>query len=307
MPEFTGTITEQGLYPDIPEDLYHRDPVPERSLSVSSSKLLLEAGGPAKFRYAREHGGRPSKSMDTGTRVHALVLGKGKEHLELLDFPNYTTKKAQEAKKAAVAAGKVPTLPHELAEAKEIAACVLAHPTTGALFADGDAEISMFWRDPEFGIWLRGRIDYLIYVDGRPTIVDFKTSKDAGPDAWDRSVYDFGYYRQDPWYREGLAACLPAGLKCEWDEINFVFAVVETAPPYLIATYYISDGSPGEYGQPTPDDIALGREHNRIAREKYRDCTESGIWPGYSEEIERLELRRYDRQRIERDINEYFE
>ncbi len=302
MPEFTGAITEPGLYGDIPEDLYHRDPVPERSLSVTSSKVLLEAGGPAKFKYARDHGSRSSKSMDAGTRAHALVLGKGAEHIALLNFPNYRTDKAQDAKKAAIAAGLIPTLPHEWAEAQEIAGAVLRHPTTGGLFTDGDAEISMFWRDPEFGIWLRGRIDYLIYVDGRPTIVDFKTSKDAGPDAWDRSVYDFGYYRQDPWYREGLAACLG----CDRDKVDFIFAVVETEPPYLVATYYISDGSPGEYGAPTPDDVALGREHNLIAREKYRDCTEAGIWPGYSEEIERLELRYYDRQRIERGINDYF-
>ena len=303
MAEFTGTITEPGLYGDIPEDSYHRDPVPGGSLSVTSSKVLLEAGGPAKFKYARDHGRRPSKSMDAGTRAHALVLGKGIEHLELLEFPNYRTDKAKDARDAAIASGKVPTLPHELAEAQEIADAVLGHPTTGGLFADGEAEVSMFWVDPEFGIWLRGRMDYLIYVDGRPTIVDFKTSKSAAPDEWDKSVRDFGYYRQDPWYREGLAACLG----CEWDEIGFVFAVVETEPPYLVATYYISDGSPGEYGVPAPDDVGLGREQNRIARERYRDCMKSGIWPGYSEEIERLELRYYDRQRIERGINDYFD
>lgn len=89
------------------------------------------------------------------------------------------------------------------------------------------------------------------------------------------------------------------------EDIGFVFAVVETAAPYLVATYYISDGGPDRYGAPTPDDVRLGREHNRIAREVYAACTESGIWPGYSEEIERLELRRYDRQKIEREISEW--
>jgi hypothetical protein len=306
VPEFTGAITEPGLDPDVPEDLYHRDPVPERSLSVTSSKVLLEAGGPAKFDYARRHPHKSSAAMDLGTTVHGMVLGTGAD-IEVIDYPDFTTKKAKDARDAAIAAGKIPMIAHKHAEAQDIADAVLRHPTTGGLFTDGDAEISGFWRDPEFGIWLRGRIDYLIYIDGRPTIVDFKTSKDAGPDAWDKSVYEYGYYRQDPWYREGLAACLPAGLRCEWHEIDFVFAVVETEPPYLVATYYISDGTPGEYGQPTPNDVALGMEHNRIAREKYRDCAKADNWPGYSEEIERLELRYYDRQRIERGINEYFD
>lgn len=303
MPEWTGTFAGEGLYPDLPEDLYHRDVVPEGSLSNSGAKLLLPPSPPAKFKYARDHGSRSSKSMDTGTRVHALVLGKGEEHLELLDFPNYRTDKAKDARDAAIANGKIPTLPQEWEEAKEIAAAVLGHPTTGGLFTDGDAEVSMFWVDPEFGIWLRGRMDYLIYVDGRPTIVDFKTTKDAGPDEWAKSVYNFGYYRQDPWYREGLAACL----KCEPDEIDFAFAVVETDPPYLVATYYISDGGPGEYGAPTPDDVGLGREHNRIAREVYAACAESGNWPGYSEEIERLELPHFKRQQIKREIDDWHE
>jgi len=301
VPEWTGAFAGEGLYPNLPEDLYHRDVVPEGSLSVTSSKLLLPPSVPAKFKWAREHPHKSTSAMDDGTRVHALVLGKGEEHLELLDFPNYRTDKAKDARDAAIAAGKIPTLPNEWEEARKIADSVLSHSTTGGLFTDGDAEVSMFWVDPEFDIWLRGRMDYLIYVDGRPTIVDFKTSADASPEEFTRSVYKYGYHRQDPHYREGLAACL----KCEWDDIDFVFAVVETEPPYLVATYYVSDGSPGEYGAPTPDDVERGREQNRIAREVYADCSQSGNWPGYSEEIERLELRHYDRQQMKREIDDW--
>ncbi|HUC63306.1 MAG TPA: recE, partial [Alphaproteobacteria bacterium] len=93
-----------------------------------------------------------------------------------------------------------------------------------------------------------------------------------------------------PHYRDGLAACLG----CDPDDIDFVFVVVETEPPYLVATYRINTA-----------DAELGREQNRIAREIYADCTASGIWPGYSEEIEELQLRYYDRQRIKREIDEW--
>src|SRR6266705_6371893 len=107
MPEFTGAITEPGLYGDIPEDVYHRDPVPERSLSVTSSKLLLPPSCPAIFKYRRDHGSKPSRAMDAGSRVHALVLGKGEDQIEHLGFENYLTDKAKAAKKAAVAAGRI--------------------------------------------------------------------------------------------------------------------------------------------------------------------------------------------------------
>jgi hypothetical protein len=290
MPEFTGVITEPGLYPDVPEDQYHADPVQGGSLSVSGAKLLLQA--PAKFDYARRHGSKSSKSMDTGTRVHALVLGKGEEHLARLNFENYRTDKAKAARDAAIASGKIPTLPHEYAEAQEIAAAVLAHPTTGGLFTEGDAEISMFWVDPEFGVWLRGRADYMTYFGGLPTIVDFKTTADASPadDGFGKSAYKFSYWMQDPWYREGWAA----HLRCDWQDIDFVFACVETEPPYCVATYRIK-----------PGDVERGREMNRIARERFRDCMKADVWPGYSEEIEDLELPRYGVQRIEKDINDW--
>lgn len=284
-------ITEPGLYPHIDEDWYHADCVEGGSLSVSGAKLLLQA--PAKFDYARRNGSKSSKSMDTGTRVHALVLGKGAEHLKFLDFPNYKTKRAQEERDAAIANGKIPTLPHEWDEAQEISNAVLKHPTAGGLFTEGDAEVSMFWRDEEFGIWLRGRADYMTHFGGLPTIVDFKTTADASPadDGFGKSAYKFSYWMQDPWYREGWAA----HLGCDWQDIDFVFACVETEPPYLVATYRIK-----------PEHVELGREQNRIARERFRDCVKADRWPGYSEEIEDLELPRYGVQRIERDILDWY-
>jgi len=168
---------------------------------------------------------------------------------------------------------------------------VLAHPTTGGLLTQGDAEVSMFWRDEEFGIWCRGRCDYMTHFGGLPTIVDVKKSADGSPEEFARSAFKYGYHRQDPWYREGWANLLG----CDPGDIDFVFAVVEPEPPYLVATYRIAEEHAG-----------LGREQNRVARQRYRDCVKSGIWPGYSEEIEDLELPRYGVQRIEKEISDYY-
>ena len=288
-------ITEPGLYPDIDEDWYHADPVQGGSLSVSGAKLLLQA--PAKYDYARRNGSKHTSAMDLGTRVHAMVLGKGGEHLAELPYDEYRTDEAKAARDAALAAGKIPTKPREMAEAQEIADAMLSHPTTGGLLAEIDAEVSMFWPDDEFGIWCRARADAQTYFGGGPemlgvpTMVDVKKTKDASPEGFAKSVFEYGYHRQDPWYREGWAY----HLGCDWQDIDFVFAVVEEEPPHLVATYRI-----------TPEHVDLGREQNRIARERYRDCVKSGIWPGYSEEIEDLELPRYGVQRIEKDISDYY-
>lgn len=290
MPEFTGVITEPGLYPDIPEDAYHADPVPGGSLSVTSSKLLLPPSCPARYAYARDHGGRHIKAMDAGTRAHALVLGKGSEHMELLDYPDYRTKKAQDDKKAAIAAGKIPTLPHELDEARAIADAVRADELAGALFAEGDAEQSLFWRDPQWDIWLRARMDWLTWFDGWPCIVDLKTTSDASPDEFAYSVGKYRYYMQDPHYRDGLGAVLG----CDPDDIEFLFAAVETEPPHFVMVHRLD-----------PGDAELGRACNQIAREIYRDCSESGLWPKWSASVNDLSLPYTARGRIKREIDDY--
>lgn len=280
-------ITEPGLVGDMDEDWYHADPVTGGSLSVSGAKLLLQA--PAKFDYARHHPHQSTKAMDKGTVTHGMVLGTGAEVIEI-KFDDWRTKAAQAERDNATDHGLIPMLRKDYAECRAIADAVLAHPTVGGLFTEGDAEVSMFWRDGEFGIWLRGRADYMTWFGGLPTIVDFKTTADASPEEFAKSAYKYGYHRQDPHYREGWAA----HLGCDWQDIDFVFACAETDPPYLIATYRI-----------IPEHIELGREQNRIARERFRDCTESGNWPGYSAEIEDLELPRYGVQRIEKDINDW--
>lgn len=283
-------ITEPGLVGDMDEDWYHGDPVVGGSLSVSGAKLLLPPNCPALFDHARKHGGLRSKSTDLGTRVHAFVLGKGEDQLALLDFENYRTDKAKAARDAARAAGKVPTLPHEEAEAQTIAAAVLSHDIAGGLFAEGDAEQSVFWPDQEFGTWCRMRMDHATWLDGMPCIVDFKTTADASPKAFAKSCAEYGYHRQDPWYREGWATVLG----CHPDEIDFLFVTVQTTGPHLVMTYRL-----------LAEDVDLGREQNRIACEVYRDCTESGTWPAWSESIEDLPLPGWAAREIERGINEW--
>lgn len=290
MPSWTGTFAGAGLYPDIPEADYHRDVVPGRSLSVSGAKLLLPPSCPAIFDYQRAHGSRGSKTMDKGTVVHGLVLGNGPE-IAVLPFDDRRTKAYKQAEEAALGLGCLPMLARDYDECREIADAVLADDVAGGLFTEGDPETSMFWEDPEFGIWLRGRMDWLTSFGEYPTIVDFKTTADASPDHFAKSCADFGYHRQDPWYREGLAACTG----CRWDQVDFVFVVVPTSPPYLVMTYRIS-----------AEDVEVGREQNRIAREHYRDCTASGVWPKWSYDITDLELPYYARRRMEKEINDNY-
>lgn len=284
-------ITEPGLFPDIPEDQYHRDPVPERSLSVSGAKLLLPPSCPAKFEYHRRHPKAPTATMQLGTVVHSIVLGTGAP-LAVLEFDDWRTKASKEARDEVSAAGMVPMLRKDYDEAAAIADAVKQDDLAGGLFAEGDAEQSLFWFDEQWKIWLRGRMDWLTYFDGFPAVVDLKTTSDASPDEFAKSVDKYRYYMQDPHYRDGLGAVLG----CDPDEIDFLFVTVETEPPYWVMTHRLK-----------PEDIDLGRQCNAIAREVFRDCSRAGIWPKWSDSVNDLPLPPYARRRIESEINEYFD
>jgi hypothetical protein len=282
-------ITAPGLYPDIDEDWYHADPVEDGSLSVSGAKLLLPPSCPAIFKHRRDHGHTPTTAMQLGTVVHGLVLGTGQD-VCVLPYLDYRTKAAKEQRDLAIDAGLLPVLSDEYERAERIAQAVKDHDVAGGLFAEGDAEQSMFWQDAEAGIWCRGRIDWLTYFDGTPTIVDLKTSGDASPQEFAKSAAKFGYWMQDPYYRDGLGTIL----KCDPDEIDFVFVVVPVEEPYLVMHYRL-----------LPEHVALGREQNRIAREVYRDCVKADAWPAWSESIEDLSLPGWAVRDIERGINDW--
>jgi hypothetical protein len=281
----TEPVTRPGVY-NMDEAYYHSDPVPEAlggSLSSSGVKLLLPPSCPAIFDHQRRHGKRPSKAMDLGTVVHGMVLGTGQE-VAVLDFENFTTNKAKEAKAKAIADGKVPMLAGKYAEAEAIARAVRDHPTAGALFAEGDAEQSGFWRDPEFGVWRRVRWDWLTPYE---EAADLKTCASASPDDVARAMYDYGYYTQNAWYRDGWAELIGNGEQPR----DFLNVFVQTEPPYLITIARLKD-----------EHVELGRQRCREALERYRDCTEAGVWPAWSEDIIDISLPYWAERRIESEI-----
>jgi hypothetical protein len=273
----TLVIDRPGVYDGIPDDAYHADPVPGGSLSASGAKKLLAPSCPALFRYDADHGAKHKREFNFGHAAHKKVLGVGAEIVPI-DAANYKTKAAQEARDAAYAAGKVPLLPAEVAVVDAMAAALIAHPWASLLFNPeaGKPEQSIFWFDEEFGIWRRARLDWLPNPtsNGRLICIDYKSAVSAEPGAFSRTVANFGYHMQDAFYLDAVQA---VGLGDE--DTAFLFVVQEKTPPYLVTVVELDARA-----------IQVGRERNRRALEIFRDCQQSGIWPGYSNEIELISL-----------------
>lgn len=269
-------VDAPGVWDDMPDGIYHADPVPDGSLSNSSAKWLLPPYSPAHY-VARDQRKRPESVFDFGRAAHAVALGRG-EPIEVIDADSWRTKAAQEARDAARKRGATPLLTADWLTVQAISEALLEHPIAGELLtaSAGTPELSAFAPDPATGVWLRGRFD--LYADG--DLFDYKTAASADPDTFARRAVDYGYHRQAAWYLD-LARLV--GL----DADGFGFIVQEKEPPYAVACIRLSD-----------EHLILGRRDMRTAIDTYAECLASGLWPGYGDDWQTVELPGYLRARL---------
>lgn len=251
----------------------HFDYVPDPDrISPNGAKKLLPPSTPAKFDYYRRHRQKPKREFDFGHLVHLFVLGEG-EQVAPIDAPNYNTKAAQAARDKAYADGLVPVLPQQMDTAIEMARVVHEHELAGPLLKDGDAEVWLYATDPETGQKIRLRADWMTWRGGRIWVADYKTCVDANPKTFGRKAYDFGYHLQ-------FAFSVVAARALEIDDAPaMVFICQEKEPPYLVSVNELD-----------ADAFSLGRADMIRAAAIFQQCTATGVWPGYSPEINSVSL-----------------
>ena len=267
-----STATELlGVVDGMADETYHR----HEALSSSGARRLLPPSTPAHYRHYIDNPPPPKRAFDLGHAVHKMVLGAGQE-LAIVKSDNYQTKAAREARDAAYAAGKVPLLEAEHVQAKAMTAAVRANPLAAALFNPdrGRPEQSLFWADDQTGAALRARLDWLPDThDGRMVVPDLKTTVSASPTNLCKSMHEYGYYLQASFYTAGLRALGIA------EDVEFLFVFVEKEPPHLTVVRGL------DY-----DALQAGAEDMRYAVDLFADCTASGEWPGYDNEIRYISL-----------------
>lgn len=255
------------VIPNMPEDEYHAHP----ALSSTQAKLILES--PAAYDYVVNQGNRRpgKKAFDFGSAVHAGVLGVG-YIVDELDFENYRTKAAQEAKAKSEAAGRIPMLKKEMEAVHACVSAVKSHPVARALLErPGIPEASVFAIDPDTGVEIRCRFDFL--PDDRRVAVDLKTARKGGaaPHKFAKSIVEYGY--DVSWAHYTHTAALAGE-----EVVDMIFLVVETEAPFHIAAYRLH-----------PDFKEIGTAKADKARQRLAKARATGKWPGLPAEIITLE------------------
>ncbi|MFE1205696.1 PD-(D/E)XK nuclease-like domain-containing protein [Streptomyces sp. NPDC058762] len=277
-----GATTAPAAGPIVRDDLtaeeYHAD---RTSISSSGLRALLAPGCPAQFKYDRDNPRPPKREFDLGHAAHLLVLGEGPD-LDPLPFDNYLTKAAREARDEAHSMGAIPLLTHEWEQVQAMADAIRRHPIAGPLFTPGSgrAELSIFWTDPATGVRCRVRPDWLKQMPGLALAADYKTCRDASPDAVSRAIRDHSYHQQDALYTDGIWAALQP------EDVRFVFVFQSKTAPYLITVRELAQ-----------QDRDIGRARNERALRIYADCERTGIWPDWTgpvTEIPTISMPSYD-------------
>lgn len=249
-----------GLHLGIDEQDYHALP----GLSSTGAKAILDC--PARYRWQRDH---PVQKdiFDKGSIAHALILRSGDTRIRVAghDVTDWRKKEWQQWKAAHRAAGLVPILRSDLLAASKMAAAVRRHRVAGAIFSEGQPEVSLSWTEAtEHGeVTCRGRLDWL----RDNAIVDLKTISRADDRTVQRQALDYGYAQQADFYQRGYQAITG-------DLLPFVHVVVEKEPPHIVRVIQLSD-----------DFLAIGRERNERALALFAECTATDTWPAYGDDI----------------------
>lgn len=141
---------------------------------------------------------------------------------------------------------------------------LMAHPIAAHLMQRGEAEKVVLFDDYHTGTPCKAMLDWLPTA-GR-FILDFKSTDDASPAGFRRSIIKYGYDRQAAFYTDAMWA--ETG-----HEYTFIFAAVETRPPFLCELYAI-----------TPDGLQNARDQIQTALQLYNKCLKTGVWHGYTDD-----------------------
>jgi len=262
-----------GLYPDVPFDEYAAAP----GLSVSRLKLFAEAPAKARFGEFRE-----TPSMLAGTLLHTTMLEPHavEERYVGTSLARRGTKLWKAEEEAAKVLGKRLVKQEELDVALRQRDALLQHPIASQILTPEMAvEQSMWWTDPETGLLLRGRADG-VRRDLR-VLVDVKTAESGSLVGFTKAVRRFHYDWQDAHYRNGM-------LETEgWYPDSFIFVVVESAFPHLVACYELNDAAIHKGN----DTVAgLLRDWKRCVDMESGGVPAHEAWPGYDTTLTTINL-----------------
>lgn len=284
-------VEKPGLY-QCGNDHYHSQAIcPGTSVSSSMLRRVLEC--PAKF-WARSplnplcYPDERSAAIDFGAAAHDYLSNTfdGKYVISLYD--NY---RSQEARDWRDEQTKIVLTVDELSKVQIMAMVRQNDQLASNFFPDdrGTHEVSLFWVDDKTGLWCKARPDFLPNEPGNMFTREYKTARSVEPSAFSRDVFNHGYHVQAAMVIEGIKRVM--GIE---RPMPVAILAQEKEPPFLTQPFVFA-----------PEQMLYGHELFRSALDMFAECLDSGVWPGYSNDVEMIQTPRWVSAEMERFQNEH--
>ena len=277
-----------GVANNIDASDYHR------SFGVTKSGLLMLHKSPAHYyHWLTSPPSETTPAMSKGTATHTLLFEpqKWKDEITVipLDAPKKATKAQREAKKPsddAVASmkwwdefdkaneGKCIITAEDESNARAMVDAVLNHEDVLPLLNHPSAkpEVSITAVEEIDGIQIPCKMRCDLLTEDGKTIVDLKTTIDSSQEAFGKSFFKMGYWRQAAHY---IATARLAGIPVE----RFIFVAVESSQPHAVALYTLDAKSLEKAF------VIRQRLLKRLA-----ECTATGKFPAYAKGVNTLSM-----------------
>lgn len=263
-------IAETAFIADMPMADYHGQPCDGPSISSSGLRTIWSRS-PAH--YYLDSSLNPNREP-ADDRPH-FTLGRAAHHLLLQgrkgfdaeyvtrpeQWSDWRTNAAKEWKAEQIAAGLTIITDKELDAITGMARSLAAHPLVKHGILDGQVERSMFWRDPETGVWCKSRPDAIPGFSGDYS--DLKTTVSVSTEALQRTMADYGYHQQGALVAEASRHVLGRDLE------TFSFVWVEKEAPWCVRVTTLR-----------AEDLVRGSMQNAAALREFAASVAADHWPG---------------------------
>jgi exodeoxyribonuclease VIII len=98
--------------------------------------------------------------------------------------------------------------------------------------------------------------------------IDVKTTENASPESFKRSIYNYGYHVQAAMIQDALREV------CSIDIKHYIFIIIENNAPFASATYILDNNA-----------IEKGRQVYKNCLLNLKECIMSNTWPAYETQI----------------------
>ena len=200
-----------------------------RKTHLSSTNIRTFKKNRKQFEYSLTHDlVKQAKAMADGTAVHAFFLERDKFDTDFVIKPADMRLNTKAGKEWAQEHQSKIIIDSELGDNLfEMEKSFMDSPAKLIHDIKGQTELSYFWDD--LGT-IKGKCRPDWISDDGEIVVDVKTTTDASPRGFQKSISNWGYHLQLGWYLRGLRKL---GLPAE----QFIFIAIEKTPPFCVGVY----------------------------------------------------------------------